>query len=294
MPAQIVKFLGQPLVVGGWKHPYCFLGTPLVDRDRVQDFAAALADAIVSRAHGRYFALHRASDGPVTDAIRSAAAKKGIDEIFEECFERAALKRSDDGNYIGGLKSKRRSELKRQRRRLADHLDAEVVAVERNDDEAIEAFLLLEAAGWKGSNETAMASNDGTARFFREVCSRLAAEERLLIRSLEAEGRAAAMTVDLRAGDTVFGFKTAFDEELSQFSPGILLQIDNFTAFHERGSERLIDSCSEPGNETMKGLWPDRRPLVTLLLGRHTWTSGTLGGALKVAYDARRRRSPDG
>ena len=52
--------------------------------------------------------------------------------------------------------------------------------------EAIERFLTLEAAGWKGVAHTATPSTAGEADFFRAVCSSFAADNRLRLLSLEA------------------------------------------------------------------------------------------------------------
>jgi CelD/BcsL family acetyltransferase involved in cellulose biosynthesis len=291
MPVHVTRALGLPLVVSSWKHPYSFLGTPLVDGDRLAEFSAALMRSVSQRDQGRYLALRRISGGPVLDSIRRAAKTIKADVLFERSFERAALERRPEADYTSGLKSKRRSELKRQRRRLGESLDVEVEARDRPDVvNAIEAFLLLESSGWKGENGTAMSSDPRSANFFRTMCADFAAAGRLRIRSLEAGDRVLAMTVDLRAGDSLFGFKTAFDEELARFSPGIQLQIDNFADFHEHCSERYIDSCSEPDNETMNSLWPDRRTVATLLLGQRGIASGAIGRGLNAAYEIRRRR----
>lgn len=291
IPVRVTRALGLPLVVSGWKHPYSFLGTPLVDRDRLKRFSAALSRSVAERDQGRYLALRRASAGPVLDSIRRAAAAAKVDILFERSFERAALERRPEADYTAGLKSKRRSELKRQRRRLGESLGGELKARDRADtEEAVEEFLRLEASGWKGKDGTAMASDRRSAAFFRTICAKLADGGRLRIRSLQVGDRVLAMTCDLRAGETLFGFKTAFDEGLARFSPGIQLQIDNFGAFHERDSERSIDSCSEPDNETMNALWPDRRSIVTLLLGRRGFASGAIGRAVDAVYEARRRR----
>lgn len=291
MPVRVKRILGLRVLVSGWRHPYSFLGTPLVDADRVEEFAAALIRSVAARKHGRCLAIHRASHGPILEAIRQQAETGGAELLFERSFERAALARRPEADYTAGLKSKRRSELKRQRRRLGEELDADIVARDRDDDGAVEAFLRLEASGWKGRDGTAMASDERSAGFLRAMWAEFAAAGRLRIRSLEAGDRVLAMTVDLRAGDSLFGFKTAFDEELHRFSPGIQLQIDNFGAFHERGSERFIDSCSEPDNETMNALWPDRRTIETLLLGRHSFASSSAGRLIDAAYEARQRRA---
>src|SRR6202044_3746814 len=101
----------------------------------------------------------------------------------------------------------------------------------------------------------------------RRLCAAFAEDGRLQVRALMAAGRSLAMTCDLAAGDVLFGFKSAYDEELRRFSPGVQLQTENFGTFDREREETLFDSCAEPGNEMINGLWPDRREIATVVLG---------------------------
>ena len=40
------------------------------------------------------------------------------------------------------------------------------------------------------------------------------------------------MKCNVSAGDTLFCFKIAYDEELAHYSPGILLEAENVDVFH--------------------------------------------------------------
>lgn len=295
MPVVLIKALGYRATISTWYHPYSFLGTPLVDRDRVDDFARALLDSVREREHASLLAIRRMGDGPVLAALERAREDTGAKKVevaFERSFERPALERRAEPEYLSGLKSRHRSELKRQRRRLEETLEAESIAVDRTDyKSAADAFLQLEASGWKGTEGTALASRKESTRMFRALCEGLGPSGRLQVRSLQAGNRVLAMTCDLSAGDALFGFKTAYDEELRRYSPGIQLQIENFAAFHERREKRLIDSCSEPDNGILKGLWPDRRRIVTIVLGRRGPVTTLTGRALRAADRSRRRRN---
>ena len=265
MPVRVSRALGIRTVVSGWRHPYSFLGTPLVDGDRLDAFATALTRSVADREHGRYLALHRASGGPLLAAIRRAAEAGGVDLLFEREAERAALERRPDGDYLSGLKSKRRSELKRQRRRLGESLDAELEARERTDTgNAVEAFLRLEASGWKGEGGTAMASDERATDFFRAMCAEFAAAGRLRMRSLEAGDRILAMTCDLRAGDSLFGFKTAFDEELLPLlsrHPAADRQLRRLPRARLRALHRLLQRARQRDDELpLARSAPDRHP----------------------------------
>lgn len=295
MPVVLAKVLGYRASISTWQHPYSFLGTPLVDADRVDEFARALLGSVRAREHAHLLTIRRMGDGPVLAALeraRKEVGQKGVKVVFERSFERAALERRAEPDYLSGLKSRRRSELKRQRRRLAEALGEELVAVDRTDfASAADAFLQLESSGWKGERGTALASRKESTRMFRELCKKLGESGRLQMRSLQAGNRVVAMTCDLSAGDALFGFKTAYDETLRRYSPGIQLQIDNFAAFHEQPEKRLLDSCCEPDSDLLNGLWPDRRRIVTLVLGRRGPITALAGRTLRGADRARRAGS---
>lgn len=292
MPVQVRRVLGRPIFASTWKHPYSFLSTPLVDRDRVEEFAASVIRSLREREHCGSLLLRRASDGPVLAALRAAAEDDGkLGPVFERCFERGAYERRPEGEQLSWMKSRRRSELKRQRKKLAEELGEEVASHDRSDTaEAVDTFLRLEASGWKGEEGTAMASSEHSADLFRSMCEEFAAAGRLQLRSLEAGGETLAMTCDIGADGTLFGFKAAYDERLRRYSPGIQLQVDNFAFFDSSREEAQFDSCAEPGNETINGLWPDRKRVVTIAFGRTGPAGKLLGRVLDATYEARNRR----
>jgi CelD/BcsL family acetyltransferase involved in cellulose biosynthesis len=285
--------LGLSTVLVGWRSHYTYLGTPLVDRDATPAFATALVGALADSEFGRYLLLQRASKGPVSEAIADACDESGrVAVLFERIDGRAALVRGQGNDYLAGMKSRKRSELRRQRKKLEAELETDLASRQRTDlPAAIDAFMQLEAAGWKGREGTAMASATGTADLFKDICTNFADEGRLLLRSLEGSDRVTAMTCDIAAGDVLFGFKAAYDEGLRRYSPGVLLQIDNFEAFEDDRSERMLDSCGEPSNGSMNALWPGRREIATMLLGPGGPIGRTVGRAVDRAARYRRDRA---
>jgi len=264
-----VQTLGKrPLsLLGSWKHPYCFLGTPLVDRDSGEESVLALVEHVAGLGRGSMLALRGAGDDLLMSSLRTAAAECGLHTVFSRDFERATLERRPAGDYLEGRRAHHRRELARLRRRLSDELGAEAELRDRaGDPSAVEDFLSLEASGWKGREGTALASHPAHADFFRDVCCGFAAQGRLQLLSLEADGRPVAMKCNLRAGDTSFCFKIAHDEGLQRFSPGVQLEAENVGVFHNGGTQRLMDSCADHDNEMINRLWPDRRRIVTLML----------------------------
>lgn len=254
---RVRRWRGIPLpLLVVWRHAYSYLGTPLVARtDALGPFLGAL------RAGAGGGLDWIGAGGPVRSAVDG-----GGELLRFASFERATLQRRPTGDYIA-LASKRRRELRRQRGKLAEQLGAECATDDRaGSAEAVEDFLALEASGWKGRRGTALTGHEDHAAFFREMCAGFAAQGRLQLLRWGTPERAVAMKCNLRAGDGIFCFKIAYDEDLGTYSPGIQLELENVRVFHDVETARWMDSCAEPDNDMINRLWPDRREIVTLLV----------------------------
>ncbi|HYH54594.1 MAG TPA: GNAT family N-acetyltransferase [Solirubrobacterales bacterium] len=291
MAVKPIGKLGLRLALSTWNHPYSFLGTPLVDAAHLDEYAAELVEALERRELGRFLVLRDVGEGVVLDAIRAALASAGKAEIaFERSFERAALKRRPEGDYTAHLKSSRRSELRRHRRQLQELLGGEVKVDDlEGGTAALDEFLRLEGASWKGGTGTAMACDPQVTAFFRGMGEWFDQRGRLRMRALKVGDQTVAMLCSLTAGDTVFGFKSCFDEELRRYSPGIQLQLEDFDAFHEEGAARM-DSCGEPDNTTLNRFWPDRLRLTTLVAARRGAAARAARAGLEYYYSPSGRR----
>ncbi len=82
--------------------------------------------------------------------------------------------------------------------------------------------------------------------------------------ALQVGDRTIAMKCNILADPGIFYFKIAYDENYAKFSPGIRLETEMFTLFHERAEASWVDSCAAPRNEMNNRLLPDRRSFVTL------------------------------
>ena len=111
-----------------------------------------------------------------------------------------------------------------------------------------------------------LASDELHARFFLELCRDFAAQGRLQLLELRAGGRTLAMKCNIRAGDGLFYFKIAYDEEFARFSPGVQLEVEAVRLFHDDTDAQWIDSCADANNAMINRLWPDRRIVLTLVL----------------------------
>jgi len=251
-----------------WMPDVTYLSNPLVDADYVEEAARALAAFVATERETAALILDPidpddASGAALTDAFVMA----GHEPIRYAEWERGALHRRAEPTYVDeAMSAKRRKELRRLRRALGRDLGGEVELVDRSDDpSACDEFLRLEGAGWKGSEGTALLSNPATAAFFRSMGESATAAGRLQILSLEGAGRTIAMQCNLIDRGTLFGFKVAYDDEFSRYSPGSLLEVDAIGLFHEKGLA-AADSCAAGDSEMINRIWPDRRRMQTLIV----------------------------
>ena len=261
----------------GWEQPHCFLESPLLARDSADTAAEAMLQE--ARRQVGLIAFDRLpAEGPVASALASACNELGAKPIVWKRFERAALERRPDDDYVSSaLSGKHLRDLRRKGRKLEGEF-GDVTFVDRAGDlQAVDDFLALEAGGWKGEEGTALAAGPGAA-FFRTVCGGFAEAGRLQMLALQAGGRTVAMQSALIAGDCLFCFKIAYDESLGRFSPGTQLIAETASEFHRRPELQWVDSCSKPKSEAIERLWPDRRVLTTILVPG----AGAKGGAVSV------------
>jgi CelD/BcsL family acetyltransferase involved in cellulose biosynthesis len=292
-----VRLRGTPPMtsIQAWCHEYCFLGTPLVDRDAVGAGVDALLHAV--RDHNRFLVLDQlALDGPVGAAVEQAIGSNGFRRVFERRFERACVVRRSDDQQLELSSSSRRTR-RRQLRGLEQELGAPPALIDRSGSaEAVEEFLRMEASGWKGKAETAFASSEADGALFREVWAAFTNAGRFRILELGTGASApAAMYCDILAGEVVFSFKMAFDERYRAHGPGVELLYASIEDFLENRGERLMDSCADSQNALVNRLMPDRRPLTTVVVGPAGPRTTLARGAARAATAVRKRgRVPAG
>ena len=137
----------------------------------------------------------------------------------------------------------------------------------------IDAFLALEARGWKGRAGTALACTPGGRAYFERVALEAHRRGRLVMHSLALGERPIAMSCKFLAGEGAFAYKIAYDEDYEQFSPGTLLELECIVRMHGEARVGWMDACAAPGHFMANQLWPDRRALATV-----TVAAGGAGG----------------
>lgn len=124
------------------------------------------------------------------------------------------------------LSPRRRADLRRAQRRAENlgELSWELLSPGAPGLDALlqEAFR-VEAAGWKGHAQTALAHDATRAAFYRKYAAAAAAAGTLRLCFLRIGGQAAAMQLAVEVGDRLWLLKIGYDERFARCSPGSLL-----------------------------------------------------------------------
>jgi CelD/BcsL family acetyltransferase involved in cellulose biosynthesis len=256
-----------------------YLATPVIDRDCLDETLEAMLDCLAAeRSLPKIVALDTmGTDGATYDALTRVLAHRGVTPRVFEPVVRPRLASPLDGKaYLEkALSSSTRKKLRQHRRKLqekgavASDIAAEPDAVAR----ALEQFLAMEAAGWKGQNGTALLCDKGEAAFMRGAMAALAKRGNAAIHAISVDGKPASMQIVARAADVAFTWKTAYDEAYQDYSPGMLLLEDYTSAFLADKSIAFVDSCSFDDSGFMSA-WTERRPVADI------WIDVRRGGSV--------------
>jgi hypothetical protein len=180
----------------------------------------------------------------------------------------------EDTNPESAVSGNLRRRLRRKEKRLSERGRVEHLVLRPDDDVGrwIDEFLRIEASGWKGHRGSALASSGSDRRYFTEIATSAFRRGRLLMLGINFNGRPIARRCAFVAGEGSFAFKTAYDEEFADFSPGAMLEMDSIRQLHALPEVRWMDSCAAPDNSLVNRLSNDRRTIQSLAVG-----SGALG-----------------
>jgi CelD/BcsL family acetyltransferase involved in cellulose biosynthesis len=300
---------------GGWlaklrllTHDYCFLRVPLVRSDCAADVLRHAFAWLAQSGCALVELGAQVGDGAYADVLAAQLRASGGNAWLLSAHQRALLRRAANAETcvrqsISGSKLK---ELRRQERRLGEkgELRFESLALDGDVDAAIDEFLALERAGWKGAQGTALACRPGDSAFFRELARHAFRTDQLRMIALRLDGRAVAMKCNFIAPPGAFAFKIAYAEELAMHSPGVLLELENIRRIHDEARVQWMDSCADPGHPMIERLWKEQRTIQSWVLplglpGRIatvalSWLQRTRRRVLAAHHDLRRgtRRTP--
>lgn len=253
-----------------WAHDYAPLGAPLLVAAESEHAAGELIDAVATQ-RMCVIVPDLPLAGAAAAALAGAARLSGRPLAFLDEHQRATVTRPGAGapDLRSDLSRRKRKELARQMRRLAD-LGSVTIEATVNPAELparFEEFLALERTGWKGKRETALASRAETAGMGRDLAARLAAERAMRIDTIRVGGKPTAMLVTLIGGSTAFTWKIAYDESFARFSPGAQLMLAAGSSIFSDERVGQIDSCAASNHPMIDHLWHERLKIGTMVIG---------------------------
>ncbi|WP_264050852.1 GNAT family N-acetyltransferase [Methylobacterium flocculans] len=183
-------------------------------------------------------------------------------------FERPVLdRRPDHAAFLDGHPHRSRlKDLRRRQRRLAEGgtVSFDVATGGPRLAAALEAFLVLEAAGWKGETGTAMACRPAHTAFARAVFAGTAGPVGVRADILSLEGRALAISLALVSAGTAYLLKTAYDEGARALAPGLVLEVEIVRALHADAFADRLDSATTAGS-ALESLYRERETVAEIV-----------------------------
>jgi CelD/BcsL family acetyltransferase involved in cellulose biosynthesis len=279
----------------GWTHPFAPLGTPLIDRDAGAAVISAWLDHVAASPDLPKLLLmpFLSVEGPAGQTFDAALARRNGSSVSFNRHRRALLAPPHGGaHYLDeAIGTRKRKELRRQRKRMAETgaVSSRTVNAPTDVAAALDDFLALEAAGWKGRAGTAASADAGVGAFMRNAVLGLAQDGKARIARLLAGDRPVAAIVTLTSGATAWCWKIAYDESFARFSPGVQLLTDVTQALLDDPDLAQADSCATAGHPMIDHIWRERLTLADRLV--RLGPDGSVAFAFAAAGEHLRRRA---
>ncbi len=274
----LMPFVADRLHWGGlmtvnkaWTTDYTTTSIPLIDQYHIDDAVAALLDALSAPTSGSNLWLmpNMSIEGPVTTALRAELSSRNLPSRSFDSFDRAVLVKR--GTFEDHMKEhvskKRRKDLRRNRKRL-DELGEVTWTVHDHGaelDDAVDAFLRIEASGWKGERGTALDCTDATRAFAKQAFGSGNGEGITRADVLRLDGTPIAVNLTLISGDTGFTIKCAYDEAYKGQSAGLLLEEDMIRSVLEDDWIDRLDSSAVSGH-LITSFWNETIEIADMLI----------------------------
>jgi hypothetical protein len=263
-----------PEVIRAWCNDFSPYGIPIVERREaariLDDLFATLGDPKLGMP--KILVLPDIMmDSPAITTLRGVAIGRGLPVLTMASVQRPFLHSDKDGAdyFKDNLSTSSRRNFRRLRRNLEamGSFEYEVARGPADVRIAMEEFLLLENAGWKGRQKTSLAAERFRAAFAREAVNNLAERDLVRIHSFKLDGRVIASLIVLLQSGHAWTWKMTYDEDLSKYSPGTMLMMDATESHLDDPNIQITDSCAVEDHPVMARLWSERREFATMIVG---------------------------
>lgn len=257
-------------VVALYRNPFTPLTTPLIRREGAAEILA-VALAHLAKANQRLLLPLLPEKREFASLLQSHAVGHVLPLAMVDSRDRPAVEtRLDAAGYRQALWSKNTRAAERRRTKRLSEMGAVTTRLIRASDPdgraALEAFLALEARGWKGAKGSAMASKPATLGFANAAFMQSGADGDVWFEMLVLGGVPVAINVNLVAQGAGFAIKSAYDEAFASLGVGTLLDGHSLALATQGGPLTRFDSCA-PMRHPIADRWRERERIARQLLG---------------------------
>jgi CelD/BcsL family acetyltransferase involved in cellulose biosynthesis len=195
--------------------------------------AAEVCDALVSQLCSTRCSLLKLAampgNSPRWQAFWNSLARAEISCVRRPLFAINVAQPGDDWDrYFAGRSRAHRRRIRRAASKAKSCGDIRLVCHDALRPEQVEAVLRplfeIEAAGWKGRQQTAVLAVSGVWQYVLAQAQQLAADGRLCLVVLEHHDRPIAFEYGWQSQGVYYSPKVAYDETYAAFAPGQLLR----------------------------------------------------------------------
>lgn len=250
-----------------YRNDYTCLGTPLIARDAPDDVLACALNALAKAPGPKRLILPQLPDaGAIAELLTNSSPKTSHPLREVSSYARAAVMTGlSPDEYARQWSSNRRKSVAKKRKALmaiGPLVSRSIQADEPDFAACLEAFLALEASGWKGESGTALDCDDASRAFTRAAFSGPNAR----IEMLTCADRPIAMVLMLQSQRVGYTVKVAYAEDVAKASPGVVLDAELIRRAAKGGDLVALDSCALPGHP-VEALWCERIGMADMVLG---------------------------
>jgi CelD/BcsL family acetyltransferase involved in cellulose biosynthesis len=289
--------------LAGYRSRHSYSCGLLLDRDETE---ASLAELLAQvRRHVRWcWGIEVPmvwADGPFARAATASSGPGAALFAGVDLEERAVLVMADAGPaLLERVLGSQKKDVGRRMRRLAERGEVGWRWHRENGipESAVETFLALEHAGWKGETGESLRSHAAHEAFFRDAVARFGREGRALFTELTLDGVPIASTSNFVSGRAGFAFKIGWHPEYKAFSPGTLNEVEFIRRSREAFPDLEYFDSGADGQSFINRLWPSRRRMASVVvpvtaLARGAVATASLLREVKARVRSRRAAAPE-
>lgn len=246
---------------------------PVVDRDHALEASRALLRHLLASGDlPRTLALPLLPlDGPGHAALAEACRSTGSTVAVAERWSRPVMIPQPGDDPERYLRRALGASYKKRMQQFRAVVRSGALSFRRSRGqaaiEALDGFLTLEAAGWKGKAGTAIACIPAHTAYVRRLAALFAAEDGLQIDTLLLDGQVLAMGLLIESAGTRHFLKIAYDETKARHSPGRTLTIAMLRADLGGTPPAFFDSGAGDDVDAGTYVWGERRAMGHVLVG---------------------------